>query len=226
MVVTRVLVEVTPGIWRWTAPHPEWRPRHAWGREVASFAVVAGRDLVLIDPMPPDWEQLDELVKRGDARRLAILLTIHYHVRATALVYERYAADLEVSVHAHPSVAALLGPDVPMEPIEPGGPLPLGVQAARIGSPRRRETPLYLPFADALAFGDAVVGVDGELRVWEEIDDKRRDWYERRFLPTLRPLLDLDPAHVLVTHGPPVIGGGRAALEKALEAPPWSMRRG
>lgn len=222
-----MLDEVTRGIWRWTAPHPEWRPRHPWAREVASFAVAAGRDLVLIDPMPPDWAKLDELLKGAGARRLAILLTIHYHVRATALVYERYAPELDVSVHAHASVAARLGPELPMQAIEPGGPLPFGVQAARIGSPRRRETPLYLPFADALAFGDTVVGVDGELRVWEELkDDKQRDWYERRFLPTLRPLLDFDAEHVLVTHGPPVIGGGRAALEKALEAPPWSMRRG
>ena len=222
-----MLDELTPGIWHWSAPHPEWRPRHPWGREVASFAVAAGRELVLIDPMPPDWEELDALVKRIGARSLAIFITIHYHVRATALVYERYGADLEVSVHAHRSVAARLGPGVPMRPIEPGASLPLGVQAAPIGSPRRREMPLYLPFADALAFGDAVVGVDGELRVWEEIEDaKRRDWYERRFLPTLHPLLDLDAEHVLVTHGPPVIGGGGAALEKALEAPPWSMRLG
>jgi hypothetical protein len=29
---------------------------------------------------------------------------------------------------------------------------------------------------------------------------------------------------VLVTHGPPVVGGGREALRRGLEAPPWSLR--
>ena len=52
----------------------------------------------------------------------------------------------------------------------------------------------------------------------------RREWYEGRFLPTLRPLLDLDFEHVLVTHGPPVIGDGRERLRRGLDAPPWSMR--
>ncbi|HEU0024031.1 MAG TPA: hypothetical protein VFQ12_05350 [Thermoleophilaceae bacterium] len=93
--------------------------------------------------------------------------------------------------------------------------------------PRRRETPLYLPSARALAFGDVVVGVDGDLRVWERMDGgKRREWYEERFLPTLRPLLELEVDHVLVTHGPPAIGDGGDLLRRALDAPPWDYRSG
>jgi hypothetical protein len=42
----------------------------------------------------------------------------------------------------------------------------------------------------------------------------------------LRPLLDLDVDHVLVTHGPPAIGNGREQLERALSSPPWSYRSG
>jgi hypothetical protein len=32
----------------------------------------------------------------------------------------------------------------------------------------------------------------------------------------LRPLLDLPVEHVLVSHGAPVLGGGKAALERVL----------
>jgi hypothetical protein len=230
MVVTRVLAEVTPGIWRWTAPHPEWRPAHPWAQEVASFALEAGKDLVLVDPLVPAqdasvWDALDRLVERSGAERLVVLITIHYHVRSTGPVYRRYRDRLDVSVHSHPSVSTQLGPDVPMHAIEVGEALPAGARAFAIGKPRRRETPLYLPFARALAFGDAVVGVDGELRVWEVLDgDRRRQWYEERFLPTLRPLLELDVEHVLVTHGPPAIGDGASRLARGLEAPPWHYR--
>ncbi len=72
-------------------------------------------------------------------------------------------------------------------------------------------------------FGDAVVGTDGGLRVWtqDRVTDRRRDWYERRLIPSLRPLLDLDCERVLVTHGPSVLDGGRRALERALAAGPW-----
>jgi hypothetical protein len=112
-----------------------------------------------------------------------------------------------------------------MDDIAPGRPLPAGAEAFAIGSPRRSETPILLPGARALCFGDAVVGVGGELRVWQLSDmGTRPDWYEGRFLPTLLPLLDLDFENVLVTHGPPVIGGGREALRRGLDAPPWSMR--
>ena len=49
----------------------------------------------------------------------------------------------------------------------------------------------------------------------------REAWYRERFLPTLEPLLELDVERVLVTHGAPVLSGGRAALRAALQAPPW-----
>jgi hypothetical protein len=230
MVVTGLLEQLTPDIHRWTARHPEWHP--PWAPEVASFAVDSGDDLVLVDPQAPEderplWAALDRLLDDRGSRRIAVLITIHYHIRSTAAVHRRYAGRLEVSVHAHPSVAELLGQEVPIAAIEPGEPLPAGARAFAIGNPRRRETPIYLPSARALAFGDAVIGVDGELRVWQSSGSgTSRDWYEGRFLPTLRPLLDLEFENVLVTHGPPVIGDGRERLRRCLEAPLWSPRSG
>jgi hypothetical protein len=67
--------------------------------------------------------------------------------------------------------------------------------------------------------------VDGTLRVWEvATTEKRRMWYRGRFVPTLEPLLELDVEHVLVTHGLPIVGGGREALRRALAAEPWDYR--
>jgi hypothetical protein len=85
--------------------------------------------------------------------------------------------------------------------------------------------PLWFPSHRALAFGDAVVGVEGALRVWEVVDSpKRRAWYRNRLVPMLEPLLALETESVLVTHGPPVVGGGREALREALAAEPWDYR--
>jgi len=52
--------------------------------------------------------------------------------------------------------------------------------------------------------------------------ERRRIWYEQRFLPTLRPLAGLDVEGVLVTHGEPVMRGGGGALAESLARPPWS----
>src|SRR5947208_7013773 len=77
--------ELCPGLWRWTAPHPSWKPENdkpgGWGRMVASAsyepAAASRRSgdpaFVLIDPMaPPDgtpeaesfWQHLDADVAR------------------------------------------------------------------------------------------------------------------------------------------------------------------
>jgi hypothetical protein len=61
--------------------------------------------------------------------------------------------------------------------------------------------------------------------MWEAVDSaKRTAWYRNRFVPTLEPLLALEAESVLVTHGPPVVGGGREALRGALAAAPWHYR--
>jgi hypothetical protein len=178
---------------------------------------------VLVDPLVPDdvWSRLDELAE-GHAV-VAALITIPYHVRSGEDVVGRYGEN--ASIWGHPAVARRLRDASLLRPIEPGAALPGGAQAFAIGSPRRQEQPLWFPSHRALAFGDAVVGVDGTLRVWEVATTaKRQAWYRGRLVPSLEPLLELDAEHVLVTHGPPVVGGGREALRKALAADPWHYR--
>ncbi len=46
--------ELAPGIFSWTAPHPEWRPK---AEEVVSYALVDGDTLALVDPLLPADER-------------------------------------------------------------------------------------------------------------------------------------------------------------------------
>jgi hypothetical protein len=205
--------EIAPGIWRWTARHPQWGTRIEWGRKVASFALVGDGALWLVDPLLPAPEstkraEIDRALERlaREAARLDIMITIPYHTRSAEELLARYR-DAATT----------------LTEIVPGRPFAEGVLALAIGKPRRLETPLFFSAQRALAFGDAVIGIDGGLRVWQQ-SPADPVWYERRFIPTLRPLLDLDVERALVTHGPPVLCGGRKALEAALAAGPWDYR--
>jgi glyoxylase-like metal-dependent hydrolase (beta-lactamase superfamily II) len=212
--------KLADNLWRWTARHPEWHPGE-FGREVASFALREDSATILVDPLMGDDATrgaLDALVA-GDL--VTILVTIPYHARSAAELARRWP---RVQVLGHPATAKRLEPTTPFTPVAAGDALPHGVRAFAIGRPRRQELPLHLPSHRALAFGDAVVGAEGGLRVWAQgrVDER---WYRERFLPTLAPLAELDVERVLVTHGPPVLRDGRAALREALAAPPWDPPR-
>src|SRR5215211_4868342 len=215
--------ELTKGLWRWTARHPEWHPGQ-FGAEVACFAAQAGDTTLLIDPLlPPEPAAVLTTIEGALAERLAILITVPYHVRSSEELWRRYRNDAETTVHGHKAAAKRLEDRSAFREIEPGVPLPAGVTAHTIGKPRRHEMPLHLPSHDALTFGDAVVESDGALRVWasDKIDAKAERFYRERFNPTLKPLLELDFDAVLPTHGQPVLKTGKQALRAALKAKPW-----
>ncbi|UGS36681.1 hypothetical protein [Capillimicrobium parvum] len=227
-----VLHQLAPGLWRWTLRHPEWHPSlTGFGSEVGCFAILAGADCLLVDPLfdgnePP--EGLDAIV--ADARDVLVLITIPYHVRSAEQAWRRWGGDHGVRIIGHERVGDRLQGDAPFAAITPGDELPHGIQAFAIGSPRRREMPLLIPEARAIAFGDAVVAVEpadgGGLRVWIQrpLTESRLRWSRERLEPTLRPLAGLDFDRVLVTHGEPVLENGRAALTAAFDADPWYHR--
>jgi hypothetical protein len=214
------------GLWRWTARHPEWHPGE-FGAEVACFAAQAGDTTLLIDPLlPPDPSSVLAVIDKSLGKRLAILITVPYHVRSSEELWRRYGGDAETTIHGHPACAKRLEDRSAFHEIVPGTPLPGGSTAHTIGRPRRHEMPLHLPSHDALVFGDAVAEAEGRLVVWtsEKVDAKVERFYRERFNPTLEPLLELDFENVLVTHGQPVLGGGKPALRRALDAKPWYHR--
>jgi glyoxylase-like metal-dependent hydrolase (beta-lactamase superfamily II) len=218
--------QLAGGLWRWTAQHPEWHPGE-FGREVASFAATAGEDLLLVDPLlPPEPQPVLDLVDKQLGTRLAILISIPYHVRSSEELWRRYRDRTDCTIWGHAACAKRLRDRKGFREIELGVPLPGGVSAHAIGRPRRHETPLFIPSQRALVFGDAVAEVEGKLRVWStgKVDERRARWYRERFNPTLEPLLELHFDRVLVTHGQPVMADGRAELRAALAARPWYRR--
>ena len=213
--------KLTTGLWRWTARHPEWHPGE-FGAEVASFAAKAeDGTLLLIDPLLPEQDPdavLDVLDhEAGDS--VAILISVPYHVRSSEQLRKRYDA----TIHGHKAAAKRLTSKSGFHEIDPGATLPGGATAYTIGKPRRHEMPLHIPSHEAVVFGDAVVEVDGALKVWatDKVDTEAKRFYRERFNPTLEPLLELSFDRVLVTHGRPLMDGGKRALGEALAADPW-----
>src|SRR6266542_3840224 len=71
--------ELRPGLWRWTASHPEWDHAEHWGPEVASVYAELEDSVVVVD---------------RSGRPLHVLLTVHWHERSVAAVLDRYHATL------------------------------------------------------------------------------------------------------------------------------------
>jgi hypothetical protein len=199
------LLEIHPGLWRWTAPHPEWRPGAPkdspadWPPEVGCVLCDTPDATVLIDPLlPPDSERLlrvlDKHVRRRE-RRVAVLTTIGFHRRSRDLLAERYGATTS---RARKNLSA----GVEAYPIRGAG-----------------ETIFWLAEHRTLVPGDRILGAPGgRLRLCPQ------SWL--RYLPSgltraqlagaLRSLLELPIERVLVSHGEPVLSGGHEALAKAL----------
>ena len=224
--------ELAPGIHRWMAPHPEWRPRSA---EVESDALIAGEARLLVDPLlPADADerrspllaQLELMV--AAATRVELLITVPYHTRSAETLYDRYAPERPTRIWGHALVRRRLRPETPLEVVPMGAagtaaPIAGGAaEAYTVGRPRRSEPPVYVPELRAAVFGDAVVGAQGGLRFWylSSTDDA---WYRDVFAPTLAPLAERPLEHVLVTHGPPVVGDGQRQLALCLASSPVKM---
>jgi hypothetical protein len=222
--------ELAHGIYVWTTRHPEWRTA---AEEVVSYVLVGEGVVAMVDPLlpaeddperPETLDVLDDVVEHGG--RLEICITIPYHTRSAEDLFVRYHERVPTRVWGHAAVRKRLHGDTPLTELPKAR---VGesaefadgfVQAWAIGNPRRYETPFYFPSHRALAFGDAIVALEnGELRVWDQSGGSP-DWYERRLLPTLRPLAEIDVERVLVTHGRPLLNGGRRGLKAALTTTP------
>lgn len=213
---------VAPGLWRWTAAHPDWEPADGgpggWERDVACLMLDSPEGVVLIDPLaPPDDERI-----RGSERQVDVIVTLHWHLRSAAEVAERYGARVWAIEH----VGERLG-DVVTDVFADGDRLPggiVGLGPVPIDSSAEEgdveESALRLPEQRAVVVGDVLVGTPEGLRIWWS--DRSDPVYERRVAPFIRRLAELPVEMVLPAHGEPVTSGGSAELERALGAPPWS----
>jgi glyoxylase-like metal-dependent hydrolase (beta-lactamase superfamily II) len=206
--------EIAPGLWRWTAFHPDWN------NDVACVYFETDDGVVLVDPLVPAdererfWAALDRDVERNGGR-VDVLLTVFWHARSTAEVQSRYGARAWAASTSRAAVARRTKTSV--EPFRPGDPLPGEVQA--FPTARRTEVVFWLPIQRSLVPGDVLIGdAAGGVRMCPE------SWLpgstgHRELAATLRPLLELPFARILLSHGDPILRNGRNALAVALDGP-------
>ena len=205
--------DVTPGLWLWRQPHPDWEEGSDWEPEVASFVVESRGVVVALDPLapPPSAREVWDRLEQRPPDAVAVLKPDH--VRDVDLFVRWYGAE------AHGPFLFWRGdvPNTTLRPLRPGQELPGGLTAHDDGR-GVMETPLYLPEQRALVFADGMTAPGGVLRAWAA------PLYEQRTLPALRALLALPFEHVLVSHGEPV--HAREDFVAALEREPWSGPEG
>jgi glyoxylase-like metal-dependent hydrolase (beta-lactamase superfamily II) len=195
--------ELRPGLWRWTASHPEWDHAEHWGPEVGSVYAELPEAVVVVDPLVPAdederfWSALDRDVQRLGLP-VRVLLTVHWHERSVATVLDRYGATL-------------------WRPEEKGD-LPGGVHAEVVKGTDWVEAMFFLEPHRALVTGDLLIGTDGGVALPIDWFPKaEREWAERELKPELRRRLGALPIElVVVSHGEPVLRDGGAALDAAL----------
>jgi hypothetical protein len=194
---------IVPGLWRWTATHPAWRPGAQpdspddWDECVGSVLCVGDDTAVFIDPLVPSneeqfWDWADGQVA---GRSVAVLTTLLPHRRSREQVTRRYRASTSRTKHD----------------------LPAGVESIVLRG--ARETMFWLPEHRTLVPGDRILGApNGGLRLCPEswLYWVRVNRSELRTL--LEPLLELPIERVLVSHGDPVLTGGAAALRRCLSS--------
>jgi hypothetical protein len=195
--------ELAPGMWRWTAPHPDRDPAPApgsaedWGPLVASVLYELPDVVALIDPLLPRQERaqaLSWLDERIAGRAVGILTTIRWHQRDRDELAERYRTN--TAPRAWNAVPRGVSP----RPLRGAG-----------------ETLYWLPRAATLVCGDRVIGTrDGALRLCPQSWLAGAQVDRAGLAQLMRSLLELPIERVLVSHGEPVLRDGRAALARAI----------
>jgi glyoxylase-like metal-dependent hydrolase (beta-lactamase superfamily II) len=192
---------VAPGLRRWSSWHQEWR------QEVGSVAVDTPDGLVLIDPLDPPPEV------RSPAH---VLVTVHWHARS--------GGDLDAAHVWAPQrgVRKLKNRGVTVtDPFEKDPELPGGIKAFQTA--REGEVVYYLPQQKTLIVGDVLLGAGAKPHATSEpLRLAPVNWLEgatvKQLVKSLLPVLDLPLERILVSHGDPVLQGGKDVLQ-ALIAP-------
>lgn len=189
--------EVTPGVWWWQAPHPDWTPEEDWPQQVSAYAIDTGERLLLIDPIAVPAE----VARLAAGRSPTVVLTCPWH--------RRDAPALGHPIHVPP-------PDPPdPDPVRgdvyrAGDRLPIGIEA--FGGLESNDLVLWIESHHAVVAGDTFIDRGAGLEI-------PLDWAERigtdlaAMRAGLAPLLEREIDIVLPTHGAPT---DRTALERAL----------
>src|SRR5262249_40768682 len=140
--------EVLPGVFHWTAVHPEIR--------VDVHCHYLEAQCTLLDPLVPE-EGLAWFERRGPPRH--VLLTNRLHSRASALFATRFGSDIWCNAEGldHFGEGGEL-PGLEVHGFRAGDELFGGVQSLRIGELCPDETAFWIPGPEpALAIADGIV---------------------------------------------------------------------
>ena len=195
--------QVAPGLWRWTAPHPAWRPGAEpgsagdWDPNVGCVLAVDAARAVFVDPLLPAdetafWAWSDEAV---GSRPVHVLTTIRFHGRSREAVAERYGGEVVTSLRTSRTACSRSG----------------SARPTRRCSGCLRTVRSY----PATASSATTPAASGCARRRGRATSSRR-WLQPGLRALLRPLLDLPVQRILVSHGAPLLSGGAAALQRIL----------
>ncbi|MGH7571447.1 MAG: hypothetical protein ACREMK_06340 [Gemmatimonadota bacterium] len=197
--------EIAPGLFHWTAFHPEQRI------VVSSYYIAPAR--ALIDPMVPE-AGLEWFETRAPEH---VLITNQFHSRGSAA----FAEALGCPVLCHAAGLEHVRERVPgAESFEHGAVLAGGIEALAVPGYTPDETTFHVPAAGGgLTFSDILLREgDGPLGYAPD------GWYgddpdpaKRRVVEAGRALLERDFRHLLLTHGQPIVDEGKEALRAFLE---------
>jgi hypothetical protein len=189
-------VRLADGLWRWTAPHPDWEswPNHEReAREVGCVYYEARDASVLLDPLVPAGEEeaffrhLDADVERRGLP-VVVLLTAEWHRRSADELAARYDARID-------------------------GALPEGIDELAIEGADERQVAYFIRPHAALVVAEIFgVDVDGELYVAPSPALARPEELET----SLQRIMKLPIERLLVSHGEPVFEDAKAQMAEAL----------
>lgn len=203
------MLEIGPGLWRWTAYHDEWK------EDVGCVYCETDDGTVLIDPLIPPEDSprfLQTLDREVAGHEVHVLVTIFWHTRSTASLHERYGARVWAPSSARAAVTRRS--EVVTDAFKAGDRLPGGLEAFRTA--RSTEVVYWIPQHAALVPGDVLLGDGaGGLRMCPESWLPEKTGH-RELAESLRPLGTLAIESVLVSHGEPVLREGGRALAAAL----------
>lgn len=197
--------EIAPGLWHWTAPHPHI------GIDVSSHYLAAER--VLLDPLLPA-EGLEWFEEHG--RPEHVLMTNRHHDRDAWRFREAFGC----TVHCVRNGLHEVAERGPAEAFDSGDELPGGIVAYEVGAICPDETALHVPRHRALACADGVVRwpADGALTFVPDQFMDAPEQTKKGLREAYRGLLELDFEHLLLAHGDPVVGTGKEALRRFVDA--------
>jgi hypothetical protein len=195
--------EILPGVHHWTTEHPNL------GQPVSSYFLT--ESATLLDPMVPD----EGLAAFSELPRPEhVVLSCRHHDRDHAEFVREFGCSFHVNengVHEYEGEAIV--------PYAIGDEPAPGVRAIANGPIAPDDTILLIGVeGGALAFADSLTNADGLAYVPDSLLGDDPEQVKREIAGALRGLLDQRFDHLLFAHGDPIVGVGRAALQRFVES--------